>query len=102
MAAERRRKVDFLASGEASGCGIRRAEMCDELRRKQFDNRAAIRFARLDDLRQCRTAKRTQAQKAGAKCGTRFTLQIRRIGPAECESTGHCPLAGFCRLFKNE
>src|ERR1700676_2600446 len=102
MAAERRCKVDFLVSGAAGGCGIRGAEIRDELRRKHFDSCPTIRFARLDDLRQRRTAKRTQAQKAGAKRGTRFALQICRIRPTERESAGHRPFARFRRFFKNE
>jgi hypothetical protein len=55
MTAERRRKVDFLVSGKSGGCGIGGAEMRDELRRKHSDGSPAIRFTRLDDLRQRRT-----------------------------------------------
>src|ERR1700690_4211818 len=102
MAAKRRRKVDFLVSGKPGGCGIGGAEMRDELRRKHFDSGPAIPFTRLDNLRQCRTAKRTQAQKTGAKCGTRFALQVCRIRPPEYEGTGDCPFARFGRLLKKE
>ena|ERR1700712_1022527 len=61
MTAERRRKVDFIVGSKPGGCVIGGAEMRDELVRKHFGGGPAIRFARLDNLRQCRTTQRSQA-----------------------------------------
>ena len=102
MAAERRRKVDFLVSGKravaesgAPKCVTSCAASISTAARRSVSLASTI----------CASVERPselQAQKTGAKCGTRFALQICRIRPTECEGARHRPFARFCRFFKNK
>ena len=95
-------KADLFLRGQPGGSEIGRAETLHQLRRKQFDDGTPILFVRFDDLRQRRTAKRIQPQKAGTECGARLASQICRITVGKRKGARHGPFARLCRSFKNE